>query len=151
MAKPGPLRGIRDQYLTGTPVRSIGRKGLVGEILARAAGSPHEVCGLLLGSDEQVADVLHCSNVAAAPEREFEIAPAQLIAALRAARSGAAEVVGCYHSHPGGVPEPSARDAADAAPSGWLWLIVGGDEAKLWRAVPAGARHGRFDPVPFAS
>src|SRR3546814_6701011 len=47
-------------------------------------------------------------------------------------------IAGCYHSHPCGPAEPSARDAAAAAPDGALWLIVGeiedGRAARLWRA-----------------
>lgn len=130
---------------------AVFRKGVVEEILARAGGSAVEVCGLLLGDPRQVVEVVHCSNVAADPASTFEVDPAQLIAAHRAARAGAAAVVGCYHSHPGGSPEPSPRDAAEAAPNGWLWLIVGGGEARLWRAVTRGERHGRFDPLSVRS
>ncbi len=127
------------------------RKGLVEEIRVRAASSGEEVCGLLLGSGGQVTDVVHCSNVAVEPTRRFEIDPAQLFAALRAARADGPEVLGCYHSHPGGDPEPSARDAADAAANGWFWLIVADGEARLWRAVAHGERHGRFVPATLAS
>ena len=123
------------------------RKGVVEEIVGRAARSATEVCGLLLGDPDQVVDVLHCSNIAADPAIAFEIDPAQLIAAHRAARAGGPAIVGCYHSHPSGAPEPSRRDAEEAEPNGWLWLIVGGEEFRLWRAVPGGARHDRFDPL----
>jgi proteasome lid subunit RPN8/RPN11 len=42
-------------------------------------------------------------------------------------------VIGHYHSHPGGVAAPSARDAAASEP-GWLWMIVAGRKATLWMA-----------------
>ena len=125
------------------------RKGLAAEILARAAGAANEVCGLLLGAPGHVTGVLHCRNVAADPAIAFEIDPSQLIAALRAARGGGPQVVGCYHSHPRGAAEPSARDAAEAAPNGWLWLIVAGQNLHLYRAAGQGT-HGMFLEIPFS-
>ena len=122
------------------------------ELLARivaeaAAASGLEVCGLLFGDTDAITDVRPCRNVAADPSRIFELDPAQLLAAHRAARAGGARIVGHYHSHPSGTPEPSARDAADAPPDGALWLIVAGGEVKAWRGVPSGERHGRFDAI----
>lgn len=116
---------------------------------ARAAGAA-ETCGLLFGEDGIVTAGMASRNVADDPRRRFEIDPAALIAAHRRERAGGPRILGCYHSHPDGSPDPSPRDAADAAPNGWLWLIVGADRAALWRAVPDGSAHGRFDPVPFA-
>ncbi len=120
-------------------------------IRAHVAAAPdEEVCGLLLGGEGHVAEAMPCRNVAADPAGFFEIDPAQPLAAHRAARSGGPAVLGHYHSHPGGSPVPSARDAAGAAPDGSLWLIVGAGEARLWRAVADGAVEHRFDPVPCA-
>lgn len=120
-------------------------KGVVEQIVAAAAATPAvEVCGLLLGTTDQVDRALACANVAAMPATAFEIDPAALIAALRADRAGGTRVLGCYHSHPGGTPVPSPRDAAAAAADGWLWLIVGQGAAGLFRAVTDGPLHGRF-------
>jgi proteasome lid subunit RPN8/RPN11 len=116
-----------------------------------AARAGREACGLLLGQGARVAAAQVCANVAADPSRWFEIDPAALLAAHRAARAGGPAVVGHYHSHPGGSPVPSPRDAAAAAPDGALWLIVGATEALLWRAVAAGAVEGRFNPVACAA
>ena len=69
--------------------------------------------------------------------------PAALIAAHRAARVGGETVIGHYHSHPGGDPQPSACDAAAAA-AGELWLVVANGEARLWRAVAGGPLLGAF-------
>lgn len=115
---------------------------------ARAARA-REICGLLFGVGEHVTHRWTVRNVAYDPTLTFEIDPVLLLAAHRAQRSGAATILGCYHSHPTGSCDPSPRDAADAATNGWLWLIVGSGRAALWRAVPRGAIHGRFDPVPF--
>ena len=120
-------------------------------LLITAAASPdREVCGLLLGQGDRIARVVPCANVAAEPWHRFEIDPAALIAAHRAARGGGAAVIGHYHSHPTGLAEPSPRDAADAAPDGSIWLIAGGGQVTAWRAVAAGERHGRFDPLALA-
>jgi desampylase len=106
-----------------------------------------EICGLLLGTGDRIEAAPRCRNVAADPARRFEIDPAELLATHRAARAGGPAVIGHYHSHPTGDPAPSRQDAADAAPDRSLWLIVGGGEARLWRAVADGEVHGRFEPV----
>ncbi len=33
-------------------------------------------------------------------------------------------IIGCYHSHPNGVPAPSQADGEGAAEQGFLWLIA---------------------------
>ena len=121
---------------------------LVARILAEAAAAPGvEICGLLLGTSGVIEEARACRNVAADPAHRFEIDPAALIAAHRAERAGGAAILGCYHSHPSGSAEPSRQDAADAHADGWLWLIVGSGEARLWRAVATGQRHERFDEI----
>lgn len=84
------------------------------------------------------------TNVAANPARHFELDPATLFAAHKAARAGGPAILGHYHSHPSGRPEPSATDAASATPDGHLWLIIGGDEARLWIAGTAEGGKVRF-------
>lgn len=117
-------------------------------ILAHAASSADEVCGLLLGRGARVTSVLPVANVAADPSRWFEVDPRALLAAHRAARAGADPVIGHYHSHPSGAAAPSARDAAAAAGDGAFWLIVAGGDMAAWRAVAGGAVLGAFVAVP---
>lgn len=126
-------------------------RSVLEAITASAVASPElEICGLLTGEGDRVTGHLPAANVSADPAARFEIDPATLFAALRGERDGGAAVVGCYHSHPSGSPAPSARDAADAAADGKLWLILGTREAGLWRAVADGARFGRFEPVSWS-
>ena len=87
------------------------------------------------------------ANIAEVPLRRFEIDPAVLFAAHRAARAGGPALVGCYHSHPGGPALPSATDAARALDTGWIWLIVGEDGEKAYRVREDGPIQGRFEPV----
>lgn len=122
---------------------------LLGRILAEAAASDLEICGLLVGRGGQVTAAVPCRNVAADPRYRFEIDPAALLAAHRQARAGGETVLGHYHSHPSGSATPSPCDAASAFPDNAIWLIVAGEQWGAWRAVADGAVHGRFDPVPF--
>lgn len=108
---------------------------------------PREACGLLFGADAAISGWTETANVAADPFRHFEIDPAALIAALRAERQGGKKVAGYWHSHPSGDARPSPTDAAMAAGDGRLWLIIAGADFAMWRSVPDGAVHGRFEPV----
>ncbi|MFA6122944.1 MAG: Mov34/MPN/PAD-1 family protein, partial [Sphingomonas sp.] len=122
---------------------------LLARLLNEAAKAPEqEVCGLLFGTTTRLEAVRPCRNVAVEPARAFEIDPAALIAAHRAARDGGPAIVGYYHSHPSGSAFPSARDAAAAAADGTIWIIIAAQDIACYRAVCDGAHVGRFDPVP---
>tara|TARA_R110000782_G_scaffold268047_1_gene364017 strand:- start:23680 stop:24093 length:414 start_codon:yes stop_codon:yes gene_type:complete len=120
-------------------------RALLAQIIYQAAKSSHaEICGLLLGAGDEVREIRPAANVALDPASRFEIDPATLIAAHRAARNGGMAVLGHYHSHPNGVIEPSPCDADMALPDGALWLICAPDgRYALWRAGDTGL-HGRF-------
>lgn len=120
---------------------------LLDQIQAIAAAGRAEVCGLLLGAAGRIEAIAPAANVAPDPARHFELDPVALIAAHRAAREGGEQIIGHYHSHPSGVAVPSATDAACAAPDGSLWLIVAGDNARLWVARGDGAGGVRFAPA----
>ncbi len=103
------------------------------QILAEArAAAPGECCGLVLGrrgARTAAATVLHpARNMETAPDR-FTLDPADHFAAQRAARAGGLGVIGCYHSHPDGMAQPSAADLAGASEDGFLWLIATPDGA----------------------
>ena len=98
---------------------------------ARAALS-REGCGLVEGvrdgGEIRVTEIHPVPNRAEEPDR-FELDPAQHIALLRSLRGSGRQIVGCYHSHPNGRAEPSARDRAGAFEDGFLWLIAAVDGA----------------------
>lgn len=113
--------------------------GLAAQIRRHAAQAfPDECCGLLLGRAGQVLEVVESPNVAARPDRAFEIEPAVLLATHRRARREAFDLLGCYHSHPTGDLAPSARDAARAVDP-MIWLIASADALRGWRFEGAGA------------
>lgn len=95
---------------------------------ARAA-LPGECCGLIEGRRDGgggrvVAVAVHPARNIGGGDDRFEIDPADHIRMLRAARARGTEIVGCYHSHPNGRAEPSARDLAGAAEEGFVWVIA---------------------------
>ena len=105
---------------------------LIERLLSEAAVDPaREVCGLLFGDGDRIESAEWTPNVADDPDRAFEIEPAALFMAIRLERQGGPRLIGHYHSHPNGSPEPSPRDLAAAEP-GKLWLIIGSGEARLW-------------------
>jgi desampylase len=120
---------------------------LFDALLAEAASAhPRECCGLLFGDAAagRIDALAAAANVHPQPETRFEIDPQALIDAHRAARSGGPQLVGYYHSHPGGAPRPSATDAEMAAGDGMIWAIIGRDRLAFWRAGKAG-----FSALPY--
>ncbi|MEG3177561.1 M67 family metallopeptidase [Sphingomonas sp. RB3P16] len=112
---------------------------LLARLLTEARSSPdEELCGLLFGTADVIATAERCANVAPDPSRFFEIDPAALFAAHRAARNGGPTLIGHYHSHPAGTPVPSAQDARWSLGDDALWLIVTAEEARLWRSAAPG-------------
>ena len=111
-------------------------RSLLERIRTHAATQTTEICGLLLGGADRIDAIMPAANVAPDPSRHFELDPAVLIGAHRAARQGGPAIVGHYHSHPSGVAVPSAVDAASAAPDDSIWMIVASDGVRLWRAGP---------------
>lgn len=73
-----------------------------------------ECCGLLAGRDAVITRAFPAHNAALNPATAYEIAPEELFRLMREIRSAGLQLLGIYHSHPQGVPEPSPRDIAQA-------------------------------------
>ena len=118
--------------------------GITATLLEEAARAhPHECCGLLLGQGARVLETRPAANVHADPATYFEIDPAVLLAAHRAARTGGLHVLGYYHSHPNGRARPSPNDQASAAGDGRAWAVIASGAVSWWRDLPGG-----FEPLP---
>lgn len=141
LSRAGPTRYGGRQPMTAT----IAPAALDAILAAAAAAHPHEACGLLLGHGAHIAEARATANVHPAPARHFEIDPAALIAAHKAARAGGPRVLGYFHSHPNGLARPSATDAALAAHDGLVWAIAAAGTVTFWRDGPSG-----FEPLPTA-
>lgn len=112
---------------------------VIATLVAEAArAAPAECCGLLLGRNGRIEEARPADNVSPDPLLRFEIDPAALFAAHRAARSGGPELVGYYHSHPSGHPRPSATDCEHASGDDRAWAIVASGEVAFWRDGEAG-------------
>jgi proteasome lid subunit RPN8/RPN11 len=91
---------------------------------------PHECCGLIEGErdgDTFQATTLHPACNLATENDRFEIDPAEQFRLMRKLRGTGRDIIGCYHSHPNGKAEPSARDGESE--DGFLWLIAALDDA----------------------
>jgi len=104
---------------------------LAAQILNAAARAyPSECCGLIEGTDVddgwRALAVPQTANVAENPSRQFLIDPQAQLDLIRALRGSQRRIIGCFHSHPNGVSEPSATDRANAVEFDFLWLIAGG-------------------------
>jgi proteasome lid subunit RPN8/RPN11 len=121
--------------------------GLLSGLVERARTTqPLECCGILLGrlgaGRVRVESVIDAENIAAEPSRRYEIEPTVLLAAQRRARREDLDVVGYYHSHPGGRTTASERDRAAAWPE-TSYLIVStvedaGGRPRCWSLGPTG-------------
>ena len=70
---------------------------------------PLECCGLLVGHDDSVDEILFCSNERKSSV-EFSIPPGELFEAFRSIRRRGKRLLGIYHSHPRTRALPSAKD-----------------------------------------
>lgn len=91
---------------------------------------PNEACALLIGYGESESDlcitqVKPAENVTACNSKDsFEIDPLVYFAVAREVRGTENKVIGVWHSHPNGVPKPSAMDSLHSLESSWIWLIT---------------------------
>lgn len=99
------------------------RAAHLAHMIAHAAGTPDEVCGILVGRRGPRSIVERCvaaQNIHPTPRNHFLLDPPTLLQTDAAARSGGAEIVGFYHSHPRGGSVPSRHDRKNA----WAGLIT---------------------------
>lgn len=76
--------------------------------------APLEACGLLAGRDDRVKSVILVRNQAQSPVR-FVMEPYEQLKAFDWIESNGLELLGIFHSHPGGPETASSTDIAEAA------------------------------------
>ena len=106
--------------------------------LSRAveAAYPQEGCGLLVGAWDgegncTIERIAESANLAGEPQHRFEVDPRLQLALQRELRGRPERVVGVYHSHPDGAPEPSETDRGRAFDRDLVWLIASVESGKL--------------------
>ena len=97
-----------------------------------------ECCGLIFGYNNVVEGIELTKNISDDRRFRFEIDPARLIAAQKAARAAREFVLGYFHSHPVGRALPSATDTAMANMDGRIWVIIGGTDVTAWKMTASG-------------
>jgi len=121
---------------------------LLDRIADRARLSPgREVCGLLLGSEDEITEAVPIPNAAADPSTSFVLEGAAHVMTSRRARERGLRIIGHYHSHTRGNPSPSPADAALRSAQGTYWMILTSEEQRLWVSRSGGAVANAFDPV----
>jgi proteasome lid subunit RPN8/RPN11 len=90
---------------------------------------PNECCGILLGRTDagaiRVTSLLRAGNTRTdSAHNRYNIAPEELIAAQRQARTSGLDIVGFYHSHPDHPAQWSTTDFAEAHWFGCAYVIT---------------------------
>jgi proteasome lid subunit RPN8/RPN11 len=126
------------------PEVRIDREALTIIVAHARRDAPNECCGVLVGrpggpaafarngdaEPPQILEAIPASNGALDPARRYEISPVDYFAQIKrcrtisAAQSETFAVLGAYHSHPRGGPEPSETDTAQAFRD-FIFVIVG--------------------------
>ncbi|MBB6729394.1 Mov34/MPN/PAD-1 family protein [Cohnella zeiphila] len=126
-------------------------RSLRDDLIAYGRGRlPYEACGLLLGRREggfvAVNGLAPVRNAHPRPERAFRFAPDDWIRAAYAAQRNRQQLVGFFHSHPGGGLAPSRSDE-EGWTGGGVCAIVG-----LAAGTPGGLdRVAVYEPDPRTS
>ena len=111
------------------------------------AQAPREACGLLGSLDGRVARVVPIKNVAARPERRFELDAQQMVQTFFEFERDGLELCAIWHSHPQGEPLPSPEDIREASWPEACQLIIGTGSGQpqlaAWRIA-----EGEVDRVP---
>jgi proteasome lid subunit RPN8/RPN11 len=120
-----------------------------------ASGPGIEVCGLVGGLWQPydrlaiARTVVPIKNVDANPTLRYTMSPRQQVMTMLGFEKSGWEVVGIYHSHPGGVARPSPTDIAEASFPDAVYLIgVPGGDVTAWRINGGGVRAVDLEVVP---
>jgi len=77
------------------------------------AGYPDEACGILAGRGDRVEKVYCMANARPGPV-SYEMDPEEQFRVMKEIRQAGLEMIGMFHSHPGGSAYPSSIDVEKA-------------------------------------
>jgi proteasome lid subunit RPN8/RPN11 len=105
--------------------RTMLGKGVEASIRAHGEETyPHECCGALVGSGDEVTATVPLPNMTEeGPRRRFLVRPDDYRLAEKQARDLGGELLGFYHSHPDHPARPSQYDLDHAWPN-FAYVIV---------------------------
>ncbi|MCX8044968.1 MAG: M67 family metallopeptidase [Desulfobacterota bacterium] len=84
---------------------------------------PNECCGILIGRNERIERAQALRNIEPSPDT-YRMDPEEQVALFRAMEQRGEQLLGIYHSHPHGPPEPSALDLRLAFHPHVVYVIV---------------------------
>lgn len=91
-------------------------------------GDEEEICGVLGGTydgQRSIVESVHkTENAADVPEVRYYIDPEEQFRIVEEIEDSGRDVIGFYHSHPAGGPQPSETDAARATWPDRSYVIV---------------------------
>jgi proteasome lid subunit RPN8/RPN11 len=129
------------------PARLVLSSAQRADLVAHAAGTTHEVCGVIVGQGDSASRIIRCRNVAEDPrasgglrrsaETGYVIDPLQLRDIFDDLDRSGERVLAYYHSHPAfAKAQPSYTDIRDARASGEtaaaLFVVIRGDEVNAF-------------------
>lgn len=84
---------------------------------------PEEACGLLAGAGTRVYEVIPVENIEHSPVR-YRMKPQDQLSALLYIDENSWDLLGIYHSHPGGPETPSETDIEEAFYPESIYVII---------------------------
>ncbi|WP_417317139.1 Mov34/MPN/PAD-1 family protein [Emcibacter sp.] len=108
---------------------------------------PDEACGLLIGCEGEVTEVVPAKNICHTPKKAFEVDPQTLIDWQKKLRGSDQHILGSYHSHPDHPAAPSERDRARIFEEGQIWAILSVTRDGTGKINFYRAERGDFTPL----
>ena len=108
---------------------------------------PNEACGLLGGSAGSVEAVYPGVNIEHSPVR-YRMDPQEQLRAMDAIDLSGGYTIGIFHSHPTGLPIPSATDIAQAQYPETVYIILARHRSGEWQMRGYNLENGLVQKVP---
>lgn len=108
--------------------------------------APEEGCGLAVGRDDRVLEIIHVTNILHSPIR-YRMAPHEQLEAFEKMDRQGWVLIAIFHSHPSGPPVPSLTDVAEAYYPEAVYLIWSREKGE-WECRGFFIQEERVDEVP---
>jgi len=108
---------------------------------------PEEACGLLGGPPGQVEVLYLVENILHSPVA-YEMDPHTQVEAMVELEGRGWDVVGIFHSHPGGPPAPSPTDVSQAYYPDAAYVILSPTTSGEWQAKGFSVVDGAAKEIP---
>lgn len=103
---------------------TIRKQAYQGMIEHGEAGFPHEICGVLIGSNGAVETFKPCNNLNTERAHDrYQLDKRSFNEADTWARENGMDIIGIYHTHPDHPSRPSETDRVNAWPE-YIYLII---------------------------